>query len=204
MSIVLHISWGIWIIFLFLSFIYCCITWHYWSKGHQRNKEEFDLKEKKPLHSSTVFWDLGLLEFMKADGFPVVRKGWEDHTAKGMRCQGRNISSIIPNATAQVLVVYEKGLQKVLRFMFYSCNSISLIHWEMHWARKTGAVPQNYFFYVLVKKSLSIGLMEWGSSGYVIPVIICHNRGWQYRVGLSLDPRCQLCNQKKIYPSICC
>lgn len=108
MSIVLHISWGVWIIFLFLSFIYCCITWHYWSKGHQRNKEEFDLKEKKPLHSSTVFWDLGLLEFMKADGIPVVRKGWEDHTAKGMRCQGRNISSIIPNATAQVLVVYEK------------------------------------------------------------------------------------------------
>lgn len=96
------------IIFLFLSSIYCCITWHYWSKGHQRNKEEFDLKEKKPLHSSTVFWDLGLLEFMKADGFPVVRKGCEDHTAKGMRCQGRNISSILPNATAQVLVVYEK------------------------------------------------------------------------------------------------
>lgn len=40
-----------------------------------KEKKEFDLKEKKTLHSSTVFWDLGLLEFMKADGFPVVRKG---------------------------------------------------------------------------------------------------------------------------------
>lgn len=59
-----------------LSFFY--ILLHYLTsleQGEPKEKKEFDVKEKKTLHSSTVFWDLGLLEFIKADGFPVVRKG---------------------------------------------------------------------------------------------------------------------------------
>lgn len=141
---------------------------------------------------------------MKADSFPVVRKGWGNHTAKWIRCQGRNIPSSIPKATVPMLAVYEKKDYRKCSDLCFTPVTAS----PSSTVRCTGPgrqllVPQNDSFYVLIKKFLPIGLMEWGSSGYLAPVIVCHNHGWQYRAGLNLDPRYQLYNQRSMSTSIC-
>lgn len=115
MSIVLHTSWGIWIIFLFV--LYTAVQLTLLEQGALNKLIGIWFKREKINYFFTQqYCLLGLVAAGVHGGrwFPWGQKGMRQTHGQAalkriLRCLGRNIPSIIPNATAQVLLVYEEN-----------------------------------------------------------------------------------------------